>query len=45
MQQVNSKKRKLNESLNYGAGMNDMHKSSEMFEIEKQLNFMRFNSD
>jgi hypothetical protein len=28
--------------LNFGAGMDDFYKSNEMFEIEKQLDFMKF---
>lgn len=42
---VNSKKRKLNQSLNYGAGMDDYHKEPEMFEIESHLPFLRYKSD
>lgn len=38
----NAKKRKANEALNFGAGLDDLSKTEEMFEVEKQLDFMRY---
>lgn len=41
----NPKKRKANEALNFGVGLDDLSKTEEMFEVEKQLDFMRYSID